>query len=79
MCLKGVALLVLSTYVSLAKVLQNFNNARHKTDLLTTVLNEEERHNVIVLIKEKTNPQFLGRMSFTSSISSRFSSQCHNY
>lgn len=79
MCLKGVALLVLATYVSLAKVLQNFNNARHKIDLLTRVLNEEERHNVIVLIKVKTNPQFLGRMPFISSVSSRFSSQCHNY
>lgn len=44
-------------YVSLTKLLQNFNNARHKINLLTTVLNEEEKHNVIVLIKEKTNQQ----------------------
>jgi len=75
-----VAILVLSTYVSLAKLLQNFNNTRHEIDFLTTVLNEKQKHNIIVLIKEKTNQQtFLGTMHFMSSVSSRFSSQYHNY
>lgn len=75
---KSVTMLVLYICQS-CKTILKFYQWKVKNQL-SRVLNEEGKYKAFVLIKQNTNQQpVLGRISFTSSVSSRFSGWCYNY
>lgn len=75
---KPVAVLVLYICQS-CKTILKFYQWKVKNQL-SPVLKEEGKYKAIMLIKQNTNQQpILGRISFISSVSSRFSSRCYNY